>query len=373
LKPEKYLGIAFLKLLKISIPPQRYGLANLDHSDIKNILVILRHQMGDTLCALPMLMALREFYENAHITLVTKSSTNYLQIFRDKDPYVNEVKEFEYGFENFVYLIKELRDPRYDLAVVPSTVVFSVTNHLIAHYSQARYRIGVASFNGEENRSAFLLNIKSDFPWETGKVHQVQRNLDIIRQINIEAEDERIHIPLNAEEKDFARNFFNDNFTDSSAPIIGFHPGAGKLENVWNSLNFSELIYSLQKIYDPYFLISEGPQDGVYVRQLVSLLKEKISIERIRVHKGTLMNNLALINSLDLFVTNDTGIMHLAAGTDVPMVSLFGPSRANEWAPVGKNKISIQSSSRNVNDIKPGKVLEVCDSLLKKINAQKIS
>jgi heptosyltransferase-2 len=369
MKPEKYLGMAFLKLLKLSIPPEKYHLNNLDHSQIRNVLVVLRHQMGDTLCALPMLKALREFYNDTHITLVTKSSTNYLQIFKDNDPYVNEVKEFEYGFENFVYLVKELRDRPYDLAVIPSSVVFSVTNHLIAHYSHARYRVGVASFNSEENRSAFLLNIKNDFTWETKKVHQIQRNLDVIRQVNIEPDDTKIRIPLSPENQNFARNFFDDNFAGSSRTIIGFHPGAGKSENIWDPQNFAELIYSVKKEFDPYFFISEGPQDGMYVRRLISLLKEKYGINGVKVHKGALMNNLALISLLDLFVTNDTGIMHLAAGTDVPMVSLFGPSKAYEWAPVGETKISIQSTSKNMNDIKPDKVSEVCAGLLRKINA----
>ena len=373
MKPEKYLGAGFLKLLKLSIPPEKYSLDNLDHSKVGNILVVLRHQMGDTLCALPMLNALREFYREAHITLVTKSSTNYLQIFKDNGPYVNEVKEFEYGFENFIYLVKELRDRTYDLAVVPSTVVFSVTNHLIAHYSQAKFRVGVSSFNGEENKSVFLLNIKNDFPWATKKIHQVQRNLDIIRQINIEPEDTRIRIRPGIENQNFARNFFDNNFTKSLKPVIGFHPGAGKPENVWNSKCFAELIFLLRKKYKPYYFISEGPQDEMSVRSLISLLKEKYEISEVKVHKGALMDNLALISLLDLFITNDTGIMHLAAGTDIPMVSLFGPSKAYEWAPVGENKISIQSSSRNINDIKPDRVFEVCNSLLKRTNVRKVS
>ena len=109
------------------------------------------------------------------------------------------------------------------------------------------------------------------------------------------------------------------------------------------------------------------------VRILISLLKEKYEISEVKVHKGALMDNLALISLLDLFITNDTGIMHLAAGTDIPMVSLFGPSKAYEWAPVGENKISIQSSSRNINDIKPDRVFEVCNSLLKRTNVRKVS
>lgn len=365
-KPEKFLKYAFLNLLKLSIPPEKYSAENLDHTSVKNILVVLRHQMGDTLCALPMLKAIRDFYNSAHITLVTKSSTNYIEVFKESKLYADEVREFEYGFENFVYLIKELRYRAYDLAVVPSSVIFSVTNHLIAYYSKAKYRVGAASFNGFDNKCAFLLNVKSDFLWQTKKVHQVQRNLDIVRQIGVYPLDTKIHIALSTQNITYASNFFKKNFPDNSRLTIGFHPGAGKFENVWDPICFAELIEKLKKDFNPYIFISEGPQDILYVEKLVSTLKKKYGIEEFTVHNGVLMDNLALISSLDLFVTNDTGIMHLAAGTETPMVSLFGPSKAYEWAPIGENKLSVQSSSGNINDIEPDKVYEVCSSLLKK-------
>jgi heptosyltransferase-2 len=41
----------------------------------------------------------------------------------------------------------------------------------------------------------------------------------------------------------------------------------------------------------------------------------------------------AIINKLSLFVTNDTGVMHLASATDVPVISLFGPTDPLQWAP----------------------------------------
>ena len=45
----------------------------------------------------------------------------------------------------------------------------------------------------------------------------------------------------------------------------------------------------------------------------------------------------------DLYITNDTGTLHVAGGVDANVVSLFGPTHGYEWAPVGDNKICIQS------------------------------
>ena len=79
--------------------------------------------------------------------------------------------------------MKTLRDKRIDLAIVPSSVIFSATNHLIAYYSQAKFRVGVRSKDFEPNKIGYTLNIKNDFLWDSKKVHQIERNLDVIRQI----------------------------------------------------------------------------------------------------------------------------------------------------------------------------------------------
>ncbi|MGH2574934.1 MAG: glycosyltransferase family 9 protein, partial [Ignavibacteria bacterium] len=165
-KIEKYLGNLFLKLLKLSITPEQTTKESFGESAVKNILIIIRHQMGDMLCATPMLRAVREYYPDAFITLVTKDSTNYQKVFANNS-FVSECINFEYGFENFISLIKLLREKKYELAIVPSTVVFSATNHLIAYYSKTKYRAGVSSINSLENKTEFLLNIKKDFLWSS--------------------------------------------------------------------------------------------------------------------------------------------------------------------------------------------------------------
>lgn len=361
---EKYLRKWFLTFLRLSMSPLELAPAVFESAEVKSILVTLRHRMGDTVLALPMLKALRENFRHAHITLVTKSSTNYRQIFSANLFYCDELMEYEYGFDSFMNLIHELRQRTYELAVIPSTVTYSVTNHLIAYYAKVRFRVGVESCGGKVNPSAFLLNIRNDFRWQARKTHQIKRYLDVISQIGINCDDTRIHIPIPQESISFARKFLAENFPEPSRSIVGLHPGAGRQDNLWSPENYALLISRLQEEFDPYFLISEGPLDARQVRSLLDILADKYSITGITVHRGAILDNLALISLSGLFITNDTGMMHLAASTDVPMVSLFGPSNAQEWAPIGERKISIQSPTRNINDIKVEKVFEICRDLL---------
>jgi heptosyltransferase-2 len=370
-KIEKALGDFFLKVHGLFVLKETYSPDKIDPGKVDSILVILRHQMGDMLCAVPMLYSLKEFYGGARLALVTKDSTNFEQIFSPGNSPVNEVSDFEYGFENFLNLIKDLRGKRFDIAVVPSTVVFSASNHLIAYYSRSRVRAGVSSINDRDNKADYLLNVKNDFLWETNKVHQIERNLDIIRQLNISPSVKQIRIQLEKKNSDYANQFFNEKFPDKSRIVVGIHPGAAKPGNMWNVKNYTELLSALYKEFNCYVFISVGPEDMRYAAELRNILSEKYDIQDSAYHRGSLMNNMGIINLTDLFITNDTGVMHLASGLDVPEIALFGPTKAYEWGPLGINKVSIQSLTSDINDIKVEEVRKICIKALAGKIAQK--
>ena len=53
-----------------------------------------------------------------------------------------------------------------------------------------------------------------------------------------------------------------------------------------------------------------------------------------------------MLKHTDLYITNDTGTMHVAGGVNANIVSLFGPTHGYEWAPKGDNKVYIQSPGK---------------------------
>lgn len=355
---EKILSAIAYKVYKGFVVERNIDPSKIDHAEIKNILIVVRHQMGDMLCASPMMRSVRNFYPDAHITLLTKRSTMFEEIFANNNSPVDEVVYYENGFESFLNISKKLKDKRIDLAIVPSTVNFSATNNIIAHLCEAKYKVGVRSMDYSPNPVSYVLNIKNDFTWEVNKVHQIERNLDVIRQINIEPSEKIIKLTLCDENKKFAAEFYSSHFPDSSKPVIGFHPGAGKEGNVWTPEKFAELAYALYQRTGAYIFISEGPMDTKYVNEMEKALRDKHGFTGYAKHNGDLMNNTAIISGLKLFVTNDTGVMHLAAGFDTPVIALFGPTQAYEWGPIGRGKMSVQAAGGNINNIETGKIFE---------------
>jgi heptosyltransferase-2 len=211
----------------------------------------------------------------------------------------------------------------------------------------------------------FLLNIKSDFQWDKLRLHQTERNLDIVRQINCDLtleEKKNLRIGLTEEEKKFADDFIKINLPDKNKKIIAFQPGAGKVANRWSIENFIELISLLHKKYNPYILINSGPIDKEITDEVTKRLS-KLGIQDIVLY-NPIREVGAILAKSDLFITNDTGTMHVAAMVNTKVIALFGPTNAFEWAPRFENGTYIQSKSENINDITVKEVFEkVCDIL----------
>lgn len=339
--------------------------------NVKNILIVRQHnQLGDMLCSVPLFAAIRKKYPEAHITLVA-SPINYEILFSDINPYIDKVITYRKApIKNLIEFYKELKNHDYQIGIVPSTVSLSRTSHLINYFSGASVRVGVKSIDGKLNDMEYLLNIKSDFEWDTKKLHQVDRNLDVGKQIGCvlsESEKSEVMIHLSNDEISFADEYIKINFPDKNKIIIGFHPGAGKTQNRWDKENFIALIKMLYRKYDCYLMMTSGTID----KEITDIIRSELNQSgiEIKILENTPIRKLsAVIKKLDLYITNDTGTLHVAAGVDANIISLFGPTHGYEWAPIGENKIYIQSPTNEINDITVENVFEKAENLIDSIS-----
>jgi heptosyltransferase-2 len=330
-----------------------------------NILVVRRHnQIGDMLCSLTLYQALKKKYPGSTITLVA-SPTNYSIPFKKINPFIDDIIFYDKSsFKSIINFYKKLRRKKYELGIVPSTVKISTTSHIINFLSGAKKRIGVRSIDGVKNSAAGLLNISADFCWTKNKVHQTGRNLQIARLAGCEfPESEEYKLKIMAEDYEFADKFINLNFPNRDKLIIGFHPGAGKLANTWSSDNFLNLIRELYRKHNIYVMITSGEID----KAVLNKIDEGLSSSNIKFTKAenfTILHLAAILERINLYITNDTGPMHIAALTNVKQISLMLPSNEYEWAPSGKNKYNIKSDPGDINSIKLEEVLKLSDKLI---------
>jgi len=341
---------------------------------VKNILIVRQHnQLGDMLCSVPLFAAIRKKFPQAHITLVA-SPINYEILFSDINPFIDKVITYRKApFKNLMDFYKELKNHDYQIGIVPSTVSISRTSHFINYFSGAKVRVGVKSIDSKYNSLEYLLNVKSDFKWDSKKLHQVERNLDVGRQINCDLtleEKSEMMIHLSNDEITFAKIFLHENFTDKNKLIVSFHPGAGKTDNRWSKQNFTALIKMLYEKYDCYILMTSGAID----KEITDSIKIDLTahdIDTIILENTPIRKVGAVIKLTDLYITNDTGTMHVAGGVDATVISLFGPTHGYEWAPKGTNKICIQSPTNNINDISVEQVFNLSVELIDKVITSK--
>ncbi|MCI0472236.1 MAG: glycosyltransferase family 9 protein [Ignavibacteria bacterium] len=335
-------------------------------AEVKNILIVRQHhQLGDMLCALPMYAAVRKKFSRSKITLVA-SPYNGKILQGTAEKYIDSI--LIYNKKSMISLagfMNKILSSKFDLCIVPSTASISRTSHIICRLSGALYRVGVNSIEGRQNRSAGYLNIKSDFKWDIRKKHQTERNLDIVRQIGCELNtDEKSLVRLEIQDKEnlFAEEFIRKNFPGGK-PVAAFHPGAAKPQNRWSAEKFADLIEKISKKHGLNILLTNGPDDMPVTNKIVKELEERNIIHMAPLLPITKL--AAVLKKVAVFVSNDTGPMHIAGYVGAYVIGLFGPTHSYEWGPVNKNGMFIQSENDDINSITVDEVFRAVEKYLK--------
>ena len=338
---------------------------NYDLGDPRKIIVIKQHnQLGDLLAAVPLFRAIKEKYPKVHLTVVT-SPSNYRGLSKNK--YIDRLFIFDkkklFNPSYFNDLSKLLKES-YDVAIVPVTVSISFTSNLLVRFANAKIRIGPGTLDGNENKSAFLFDRRIDIDWRKfPDQNMYERSLDLVKPFGITTTNLRSEISFDEEDLKKAEEFISSEIKLKKGEyLIGMHIAAGKPQNRWSLLKFADLIERINKSYPSKIYITGWISDN----EEISFIKGKVNVPVAYFLNYTITQTAALISKSDLFICNDTGIMHVAGATDVPQVSIFGPTNPFLWAPIGDNKRFVRKSEL-IDDNSVEDVLDICNILLDKI------
>jgi len=327
----------------------------------KRILVVRQHnQFGDLLASVPLFRAIKETFPDSHLSVIV-SPQNYMAI--TKNEFIDEYFVFDKTrLANpfyFARLIKFLRR-KYDLAIVPVTVSISYTSSLLCRLSASKIRIGPASLNGASNDFAYLFDRRVHLNWRRHPdSHVSDFGLEIVRPFGINSDDFTSHISFGEEEIKEAKKFLEEHGLASVPVKIGVHPGAGKPKNRWALEKFLKLIEKLKNEYEAEFIVT-GSRADIHE---INYLKEHSAIPLHFFLDRPIPTLAALISELDLFITNDTGVMHVAGTTETPQISIFGPTNPFNWAPLGASKYFVRKSEL-INDVSVDDVMSLAEILL---------
>ena len=291
----------------------------------KRIAVFRALQLGDMLCALPALRALRRAEPHAEITLVgmpwahdfVKRFHRYLDAFIDF-PGHRDFPEQKVRHDEVPKFYEETRRHRFDLALQLHGSGPTV-NQIVAR-TGARELAGF--YLTEEDRP-----IGRFTPWPQ-EGHEVRRLLRLTEFLGMETQGEHLEFPTTAQDEEALERLPEWRQLDS--PFVVVHPGARLRSRRWMPERFAWVADSLaEKGYD---VVLTGSNDE---HELIEAMRNAMRHTPIVMASRTTLGALAvLLKRAALLVSNDTGISHVATATGTPSVVLVLGSEPARWAPL---------------------------------------
>ncbi len=115
--------------------------------------------------------------------------------------------------------------------------------------------------------------------------------------------------------------------------LIGIQVGGGRDVKQWEPARFGELVADLAVRYRARFVFTGSERDRAVTDAALATAPRTIPIVDL-VGRADIPTLAAVLERLSLFITGDTGPMHLAAAVGTPIVAIFGPSDPLRWGPL---------------------------------------
>jgi heptosyltransferase-2 len=154
--------------------------------------------------------------------------------------------------------------------------------------------------------------------------HQVHYYLDLVSGLGLKPRPPELRLTVTPEEKERARQRLLDLGIDPKRPLVILSPGAGYgPAKRWPASRFARLAALFQAHNDAAVLIIGSAGEAEIAESIVSSMEKKAAV---LTGQTTLPQLMGLISLASLFVSNDTGPMHLANALHVPVVAIYGPT-----------------------------------------------
>jgi heptosyltransferase-2 len=276
----------------------------------KNVLVRGVNWVGDAVMTLPALRALRRALPEAKISLLVKPWVSPLFV---NDPHVDETIVYGDEYQGIIGKIKISRvlSKKGFCSAILFQNAFDAA--LISFLAGIKERVGY-----NRDRRGFLLTTAVPVPHNGQKMHHIHYYLNLLEQLGIKSEFSAPYIYLSLDERLSARELLKD----MKRPILGINPGAafGSAKR-WFPERFAEVANWFFKDTAGSVVIFGGESEVGIAQEINKLIPEN---KLLLAGKTSLRELVSLISECDVFITNDSGPLHIAYAVGTPLVAIFG-------------------------------------------------
>lgn len=305
-------------------------------SENKKVLIVALSGIGNFLMQTPVIDAIKKAHPTWNVTVwVSPRGTRTLAQHRVS---VDEVIEapIKNSLVGHLTTIYKLRTTHYNLAIVlsPGQLIKSAAYLWLAGIPK---RIGHQYPLFGRNTGFLLTNSIPENP----ALHDIEQNLNLLKPlgINYSPQPTTYSLPLPLKQQKQAEELMTKLQIPTSKRLLGLHPGSAPnfLWKRWPLKRFSELAkHCIARNY--HVLIFGGPDEA----RLKNKLKQWLGNDAT-VIEADLLTTAAVAQHCQLFISNDSGLMHISAATDVPTLGLFGPTDEHQTGPRGKHSWSLRA------------------------------
>jgi len=282
---------------------------------IREVLVLRLDRIGDLLMCFPALQALREALPRARIRLAVGAWAEEIarrapvdEVLVWSAPWVGRAAEGASSLSELLRAARRVSADRVDLAI---ELQGDVRAAWLMWLTGARMRVGYANTGG-----AYLLTHVVPLDETVSWIEQNRRAVAVaVGERSLGAEPS----PLRPGDAEVGRRLTSD----LGRPVVGIHPSGGRRIKQWPVSRWALVAQRLADAAGASFVVTGGPGDVPLARELAAAVAAPV---HNLAGQLSLMETLALVSQLDLFLSPDTGPMHVACAVGTPSVSVFGPS-----------------------------------------------
>lgn len=331
---DKYLG-TFLRLLLYYYQKVRDLFpGGLCKEPYERILIIKFWGIGNIVRTSPVLKAARIRFPKAHITFLTLSQNKGVYedsgLF-DETIYLNLQSVWAFLWDILVKFF-QLKRRHFDLVL--NLEPWANFAEIVAFYVGTRMRVG---FTAPTRRSLF--NVKVPF---VEHEHITRSFFRILQPFGLKMPDDLRPLPIPLEEKDvkYVEVLLSAGGISSHDFIVAVNVNASDVADArrWMPQNFAQLADRLTSELQAKIVFVGAPSEKERVEEVIAMTKYK---GICAAGKTNLKQAIALFARADVFVTNDSGPMHLAMAMRTPTVAMFGPETPARYGPQSDLHIAI--------------------------------
>ena len=297
--------------------------------------------VGDTICALPAMAAIRRAYPRAHLTLLTSPGPRQLPGAKQLLAGADWLDEMRVYYDEDIStirgcwnLLKELRRRAFDVWIeLPDdlqTLRIALRNMLFARLAGVKWARGwrINTIRWAVQPQAEGLN----FPNETNRL------MSTVRQAGVGTDTVSFPLPLKPHHTRAVDTLLRE-YLPEGLPLVAVAPGAKRPANRWPMERFAELGKLLVRRGFRIALLG-GNSDAGICRQLAESIGCGVANLADRTE---LLESCELLKRCSLVISNDSGVQHLAAAVSTPCISLFScRDFPGKWWPFGDQNIVLR-------------------------------